>query len=75
MKAQFNLFLKDDNSFQGIFDGRPVDFGMMLHKAGLGSIEIKSAIYIAAATLLKEDGDLDMVKSIWAKVKEMNPEQ
>lgn len=32
MQAQINLFLKDDNSYQGIFDGTPINFGMMLHK-------------------------------------------
>jgi len=74
MKAQINLFLKDDNSFKGIFDGTPIDFGMMLHKMGSQSIENKSAIYIAAAALLKEDGDAEMAKAIWAKIKKMNPE-
>lgn len=75
MKAQINLFLKDDNSFKGIFDGTPIDFGMMLHKMGAHSIENKAAIYIAAAALLQEEGDLEMAKSIWAKIKDMSPEQ
>jgi hypothetical protein len=74
MKAQINLFLKDDNSYKGIFDGTPIDFAMMLHKMGRHSVENKSAIYIATAALLKDDGDSEMVKAIWAKIEEMNPE-
>lgn len=74
MKAQINLFLKDDNSYKGIFDGTPIDFGMMLHKMGAHSIENKSAIYIAAAALLKDDDDTEMAKAIWAKIEQMNPE-
>ena len=74
MKAQINLFLKDDNSYKGIFDGTPIDFGMMLHKMGQHSIENKSAIYIAAAALLKDEGDTEMAKAIWTKIEETNPE-
>ncbi len=74
MKAQINLLLKDDNSYKGIFDGTPIDFGMMLHKMGSHSIENKSAIYIAVAALLKDDGDTEMAKAIWEKVYKMNPE-
>lgn len=75
MKAQIHLFLKNDGSFNAIFDGTPIAFGMMLQKMGQHSVENKSAIYIAAAALLKEDGDPEMAKAIWAKIEEMNPEQ
>lgn len=74
MLAQINLFLKDDNSFKGIFDGTPIQFGMMLQKMGSHSIENKSAIYIAAAALLKEDGEPEMAKVIWTMIEKMNPE-
>ena len=74
MKAQINLFLKDDNSYKGILDGTPIDFGMMLHKMGQHSIENKSSIYIAAAALLKDYGDTEMAKAIWEKIEQMNPE-
>lgn len=73
MKAQINLFLKNDNSFTGIFDGTPIDFGMMLHKMGGQSVENKSAIYIAASALLKEQGEVEMAKKIWGMIEEMNP--
>lgn len=73
MKAQINLYLKEDNSFKGIFDGTPIEFGMMLHKMGLHSIENKSSIYIAAAALLKDEGETELVKAIWAKIEAMNP--
>lgn len=72
MKAQINLFLKDDNSFKGIFDGTPIDFGMMLRKIGAHSTENKSAIYIAAAALLKDEGDVETATTIWSKVEKMN---
>ena len=74
MKAQINLFLKDDNSYNGIFEGTPIDFGMMLHKMGSHSIENKSAIFIAAAALLKDDGDTEIAKLIWSKIEKMSHE-
>lgn len=73
MKAQINLFLKNNNSFTGIFDGTPVDLGMMLHKMGSQSVENKSAIYVAASALLKEQGEVEMAKKIWEMIEEMNP--
>ena len=73
MKSQIHLFLKDDNSFKGIFDGTPIDFGMMLHKMGSQSVENKSAIFIAAAALLKDEGDTETSKKIWANVEAMTP--
>lgn len=75
MKAQINLFLKDDNSFRAIFDGSPIDFGIMLHKMGSESIENKSAIYIAASALLKAQGEIEMAKKIWGMIEKMNPDK
>ncbi len=74
MKAQINLFLKDDNTFNGIFDGTPIDFGMMLHKMGCQSVQNKSAIYIATVALLKDQGEVEMAKKIWGMIEEMNPD-
>ena len=74
MKSQMHLFLRDDNSFKGIFDGTPIDFGMMLHRAGSQSAENKSAVYIAAAALLKDEGDKETAEKIWGKIKAMNAE-
>ena len=72
MKSQIHLFLKDDESFRAIYDGTPIDFGMMLHKMGCESVQNKSAIFIAAAALLKDEGEVEMVKRLWKKIEEMN---
>ena len=54
MKAQINLFLKEDNSFRGIYDGTPIEMASMLHKMATDSDEFKSALLLAAAAVFKD---------------------
>lgn len=54
MKVQVNLFLKEDNSFNGIYDGTPVDIAAMFHKIATDSNEMKSALLIATSAVFSD---------------------
>lgn len=72
MKAQIKLLLEDNNLFEGIFEGSPFDLALMLHEMGLVSTQNKSAIYMAAAALLKDDDNTETAKRVWSEIEKIN---
>jgi hypothetical protein len=63
MKAQVNLFLQEDNSFRGIYDGTPIEIASMLHKMASDSDELKSALLIAASAVFKDHQRPDLAEA------------
>jgi hypothetical protein len=75
MKAQINLFLKDDNSFRGIYDGSPIEMASMLHRMASDSNELKSALLIAAAAVFKDYQRPDLEQAVRKIVITINQDQ
>lgn len=62
MKAQINIFLQENNSFRGIYDGTPQDFAAMLHKAYKDSKGMRLGIQPMMNAIFEDLGDPETAK-------------
>lgn len=72
LKARISLTLQDNNSFSGYFDGQIVDLANMLHHIASQEENAKAVVYVAAMTLLKDDGEMDAAMFILQRLQDMS---
>ena len=68
MKAQINLFLQENNSFRGIYDGTPQDFSAMLHKAYKDTEGMRLGIQSMMTAIFEDLGDYETAKKCFDMV-------